>query len=249
MNSLKMAGTTALITGGARRIGRACALALAKEGVNVVVHYRHAEAEARMLCRELAACGVKAWSLSADLTSPAEAESLFERTVAQAGPIDLLLNNASTYRASQLPDVSVQELTENLRLHGIAPLLLGRRLAAQKREGTIINFLDARVAAPATAGYAAYLLSKKWLLTLTQAMAVEMAPLVRVNAVAPGAILPPDGSNPEYFAAAAQANPLKKTGTVEEVVGAVLYLIGARFVTGQVLFVDGGYHLRGILHE
>jgi NAD(P)-dependent dehydrogenase (short-subunit alcohol dehydrogenase family) len=243
----RLRGKTVLITGAARRIGRACALALAGEGVNVVVHYHQSAADAARLCGELRERGVGSWPIQADLADPAAAEACFTRARDQAGPLDLLLNNASVYGESRIGGCTLEELRRNLDLHAWTPLMLARCFAAQQREGMIINFLDARVTG-SDRHHAAYQLSKQMLLCLTRMLALEFAPRVRVNAVAPGAILPPPGQDESVLRGAAEANPLRRIGSLADVTRAVLYLAGSEFVTGQVVFVDGGYHLKGALH-
>ena len=237
-------GKTALVTGAARRIGRACALALARRGMNVVIHFHRSRTEAEKVRREIIRLGARAWTVQGDLSCPDSSEQVFADAVKAAGPVDLLLNNASIYGESRLASLAMRDLVRNLSINAIAPFLLARQLAAQRREGMVINFLDARLSRH-DSGYAAYHVSKSLLLTLTRMMAVEFAPRVRVNAVAPGAILPPAGKGAAYMRKLAAANPLRRVGDLREITEAVLYLAGTRFVTGQVLFVDGGYHLRG----
>lgn len=244
---MRRGGRTALITGGARRIGRACALALAREGYDLVIHYRRSHAAAKSLAREAETLGARVWLVRGDLSRPAEAARVFDRAVSCAGPIGLLLNNASTYEESALADVRAEEIVRNLNLHALSPLVLGRRFAAQRKKGMILNFLDARMVRH-DSRHAAYQMSKRLLHELTKMMAVEFAPRVRVNAVAPGAILPPPGASAAYVRRLERANPLQRMGTPEEVARAVVYLAGTEFVTGQAIFVDGGYHLKGDFH-
>ncbi|HNR34300.1 MAG TPA: SDR family oxidoreductase, partial [Candidatus Hydrogenedentes bacterium] len=131
-----------------------------------------------------------------------------------------------------------------VNLNALAPFLLGRCLAAQKRPGGIVNLLDARIA-DYDREHASYHLSKRLLFTLTRMMAVEFAPCVRVNGIAPGLILPPEGKDESYLAQLAATNPLNRYGSPDDVAEAVLYLLRSDFVTGQVIFVDGGRHMRG----
>jgi len=245
--TFEVRGKTALVTGGARRIGRATALSLASAGVNVVVHYRRSEAEAADVARAVDGAGVGAWTVGADLASAGGAESLFDRAVKLAGPIDILVNNASVYPQDELTTVGREAVTETVAVHAMAPLVLSRSLAAQGRDGAIINFLGARVV-DYDRGHASYHLGKRLLLSLTRMMALEFAPMVRVNAVAPGLILPPEGEDETYLERLASTNPLQGYGDLDAVTGAVLFLLRADFVTGQVLFVDGGRHLRGSVY-
>jgi NAD(P)-dependent dehydrogenase (short-subunit alcohol dehydrogenase family) len=237
-------GKTALITGAARRIGRATALALARAGVHVVVHYRSSKHEAEDTAEAARKCGVKAWAIPADLRIPAEARSLLPLSVERSGPIDVLVNNASLFTRSPLKEFDPEELSENIRIHAMAPLLLARALAAQGGSGAIVNLLDSRIRGYDTE-HAAYYLGKRMLFDLTRMMALEFAPRIRVNAVAPGLILPPPGKDEAYLEHLAPKNPLHRIGTVEGVIDAILFLLRSDYVTGQVIFVDGGRHLKG----
>jgi len=238
----------ALVTGAAARLGRACALALARDGFSIVVHYRRSRREATALAREIRATGVDAWPLASDLTKPGAGKRLFREALRAAGRIDLIVSNASTYEPSELPDVSRADLMRNIDLHVLPALELGQCLAKLGRKAQIVNLLDTRVVCAGAAGHAAYLLSKQSLRDLTRMMAVSFAPRLRVNAIAPGAVLPPPGTRPAYRRKLARANPMGCLGSPADVVRALLYLVHASFVTGQILFVDGGYHLRGDRH-
>ena len=160
----------------------------------------------------------------------------------------MLINNASTFPSDTLDTLTPDTLARNAHLHAVAPLVLSRRLAATGRPGAIVNLLDARVM-DYDREHASYHLSKRMLLSLTRMMALEFAPRVRVNAVAPGLILPPAGETHDYLDRLAATNPLECHGAVEDVTEAVLFLLASPFVTGQVLFVDGGRHLRGRVHD
>ena len=236
-------GKTALVTGAARRLGRACALALAKRGFSIVAHYNSSEREARSLAKDVKKLGVACFLVQGDLSGPTEAACVFDRAVSLAGPLDVLVNNASIYEESDLATAGLEEITLNLNVHAFSPLVLSRRLAAQDRKSCIVNFLDARIVR-ATSPQAAYHVSKQLLFLLTRTMATEFAPRVRVNAIAPGAILPPAGKGQAYMRRLAAANPLHRTGSPDDICRALIYLVESDFVTGQVLFVDGGYHLK-----
>lgn len=238
-----LAGMTALVTGAARRIGRATALALAGAGVNVVVHYRSSRDEAESVAAEVTAQHVKAWTLAADLADANRAAGLIDEAVRIAGPVDILVNNASVFPPSRLEDVTVDDITQTVQVNALSPFLLARAFAAQGRAGSVVNFLDTRIVA-ADPDHVAYLLSKRMLYTLTRTMALEFAPRVRVNAVAPGLILPPPGGDESYLAQLAASNPLHTHGSVHDVTRAVLFLLESPFVTGQVVFVDGGSHVK-----
>jgi NAD(P)-dependent dehydrogenase (short-subunit alcohol dehydrogenase family) len=240
-------GKTALVTGAAKRLGRAAALALAAEGAHVAIHYRLSADEAEETACAVRACGVKAWTFAADLADPAAVEDLAVRVLDIAGSLDILINNASTFLEDRLTDVTPEDMARSLQLHAMAPLVLSRRFAAQGREGCIVNLLDARVA-DYDRDHVSYHLGKRALFSLTRMMAAEFAPRVRVNAVAPGLILPPEGKDETYLEQLASTNPLQRYGSPEMVADAVVYLVKACFVTGQVIYVDGGRHLRGNMY-
>jgi pteridine reductase len=237
-------GQVALVTGAAKRIGRAIALALAEAGADVAVHYRRTQREAEELCERIRERGRRAWAVQADLESPVAAETLFSRVAESAGAVDLLVNNASVFPEDTVLDFTPEQLHACVAVHSVAPLLLARRMAAQGRPGCIVNLLDARVV-DYDRLHAAYHLSKRMLMSLTSMLALELAPGIRVNAVAPGLILPPEGKPDDYLERLAHTNPLNAYGDPEDIASAVLFLVQSRFVTGQVIYVDGGRHLKG----
>ncbi|MCU0916689.1 MAG: SDR family oxidoreductase [Planctomycetes bacterium] len=244
---VSLTGRTALITGAARRIGRATALALARQGVHVVVHYHQSAPEALALCEEIRGLGVSAWPVQGDLMDSAQTEAIFRTAAAQAGTLDILVNNASMFEKDTLWDATEESIRENMRVHAVAPLILSRTLARQGRPAHIVNLLDTRVAVY-DREHASYDLSKNVLLTLTHMLALELAPQVAVNAVAPGSILPPPGMGIDYLTKLTYANPLNRHGEPEDIAAAVLFLVRSRFITGQVIYVDGGLHLKGHIY-
>jgi pteridine reductase len=242
MSGQSLAGRTALVTGGARRLGRATARALASEGANVIVHYGRSEAEAEELAAELREGGREAWTLQADLERPDEVESVIPRALEQAGGLHILVNNASIFAPGSLAEANLESLMRNIQVNAWAPFQLSRSFAQHAKRGTIVNLLDTRVA-----GYdwkhVEYILSKKMLAALTEMTAVQFAPDIRVNAVAPGLILPPPGKDESYLEALKDTVPLKRHGDAEDIAEAVLFLVKSDYVTGQVIYVDGGRHL------
>jgi NAD(P)-dependent dehydrogenase (short-subunit alcohol dehydrogenase family) len=239
----RLEGRTALITGAGKRIGRALAIALAEEGVQIVAHDRKAlEQETDKVCSEVNECGARSWKVLADLERPEEYEDLVARAVREAGTLDILINNASIFTPGGLQDLTFNDLVKQVQVNAWAPFLLSREFSRRVSRGKIVNLLDTRVAGSERT-HAAYVLSKKMLATLTRMCALEFAPAITVNAVAPGAILPPAGKGPEYLRELAQGLPLKRHGGPQDIIDAVLYLLGTDFVTGQVLYVDGGKHL------
>jgi len=243
-----LAGKRALITGAAKRIGKAIATALAQSGVHVVVHYHQSAPEALALCDDVRRLGVSAWAIQGDLMDLAQAERTFREAVAQAGPIDILVNNASIFDRDTLWEATDESIGRNVRLHTTIPLVLSRAFANQGGSGRIVNLLDTRVAVY-DREHASYDLSKSMLLTLTRMLALELAPKVAVNAVAPGSILPPPGYGVDYLTKLTYANPLNRHGDPEDIADAVLFLVRSRFITGQVIYVDGGMHMKGRLYD
>lgn len=250
MDSVKtsLAGKTALVTGAAKRIGRAIAMALAHEGVNVVVHYHRSDAAAVALRDELAALGVSSWAVQADLSDARQTDDLFPAAVEQAGPIDILVNNASIFDKDTIWEATDDSLRRNLQIHSFAPLMLARALAKQDRAAQIVNLLDTRVTVY-DRQHASYHLSKRMLLMLTRMLALELAPSITVNAIAPGLILPPAGEDESYLQKLAHCNPLDRYGDPADVAEALLFLLRSRFITGQVIYVDGGYHMKGHMYD
>jgi NAD(P)-dependent dehydrogenase (short-subunit alcohol dehydrogenase family) len=242
-----LAGQWALVTGAAKRIGRAIAQGLGAAGINVVVHYRSSEEEAAAAVTELRHRGVAARAVQADLSRPGEAETLVARARQAAGELDMVINSAAVFPATNLADMTFEEMVADLRINAWAPFRIGMAFAALERPGSIVNILDSRMLLN-DSSHAAYHLSKRTLFALTRMMALELAPRVRVNAVAPGPILPPPGKDEAYLARVAEGNPLRKWGTPEQIAATVLYLLQCEFVTGQVIFVDGGMHMRGSVY-
>jgi NAD(P)-dependent dehydrogenase (short-subunit alcohol dehydrogenase family) len=238
-----LAGQTALITGAARRLGRAMALALADEGVNVVVHYNTSAAEAEQLCQQLAGRGVNACSVRADLAAADQHEPLIEKAQQAAGSLDILINNASIFPPGTLEDITFDDVAANLQVNAWAPFALSRAFARQAGRGKIVNLLDSKLTRYDWA-HAAYYLSKHMLAVIARMTALEFAPDITVNAVAPGLILPPPGEDESYLERMGHMLPLKRHGSPSDVAEAALFLLRSDFITGQVIFVDGGAHLR-----
>jgi len=246
--STALSGKTALITGGGVRLGRAAALGLASHGADLVLHYNTSGAGALDAAGTISKLGCKAWCIRADLGNAAAAEALLDSAISKAGAIDILINNASIFPKNRLTDFSADDLSQNIQINAMAPLLLARSFASQQREGVIINFLDTRIT-EYDRNHAAYHLSKRMLYSMTKMMALEFAPRLRVNAVAPGLILPPPGADEGYLERLAEAIPLKRSGNPNDVIEAVLFLVRSSFITGQVLFIDGGQHLNGSVYS
>lgn len=242
MNTL-LQGKTAIVTGAARRIGRAISTALGAAGTNVVIHdHESLHGECENLCDELEQFGVKSWIVSADFENRDGYGSLIERALKVAGNLDILVNSAAIFTGDTLRDADFSNLMRHMQINAWAPLVLSRDFARLATKGKIINLLDTRISGY-DRGHVSYILSKHALHVLTKMTAVEFAPAISVNAVAPGLILPPPGKDFAYLEELAQTVPLKMHGGPQDVVDAVLFLLRSDFITGQVVHVDGGRHL------
>jgi len=242
-----LVGRWALVTGGARRIGRAISLGLGSAGVNVAVHHHASPEAAAEVVKELHHVGVEACTVQADLDLPEQAAGLVQQAVDAGGPLDIVINSASIFPETTLAEMTLDEVDRNVRINAWAPFRVSRDFAALQRTGVIVNILDSRMLLN-DSKHVAYHLSKRMLFTLTRMMAMELAPRIRVNAVAPGPILPPQGKDEAFVERVAALNPMQKWGEPEQVAEAVEFLLKCDFVTGQVLFVDGGLHLKGSLY-
>ncbi|HMP77344.1 MAG TPA: SDR family oxidoreductase [Kiritimatiellia bacterium] len=237
-------GRVALVTGGAVRIGRAIALALAGQGCGVVVHYRSSAKEAAALCLELKLLGVSAWRVRANLAEPEACEHLIAEAREKAGRLDILVNNAAVFHKHRFDDMDAAALHGEFAANVFAPVLLTRAFARVVRRGAVVNLLDRRIAGNDPACIP-YLLSKKALADFTRSAALALAPRITVNGVAPGPVLPPPGRGAAYLTDHAGRIPLGRPVKPEEVARAVVHLATSPSVTGQVMFVDGGQHLLG----
>jgi NAD(P)-dependent dehydrogenase (short-subunit alcohol dehydrogenase family) len=233
----------ALVTGGARRIGRAICLELAAAGFDVALHHRASDAEAAGTAREVEALGRRAVCLSGDLADIAATRTLVGRAAAVLGPLAVLVNNASVFVDDRLDSLTDESWAAHLDVNLRAPVLLAQAFAAQAPAGaSIINILDQRVLKP-DPRFFSYGLSKSALWVATRTMAQALAPRIRVNGVGPGPTLPSVHQTDADFAAEAAATPLGQPGSPEAVARAVLWLVDAGQVTGQMIAVDGGQHL------
>jgi len=236
-------GKTALITGASKRIGREICLALASEGVNIVIHYDRSRKEAQKLRSELTKYEVNSWVVKADFKNPREYTPLISQALKASGSLDFLVNNASIFLPGKLRDMSFEDLKLHIQVNTWVPLVLSREFARLVKIGKIINLLDARIK-DYDFLHVPYILSKHLLSVLTEMMALEFAPDISVNGVAPGLILPPPGKDKRYLERIMHTVPLKRHGSPIDIAEAVVYLLGSDFVTGQIINVDGGLHLR-----
>jgi NAD(P)-dependent dehydrogenase (short-subunit alcohol dehydrogenase family) len=234
----------ALVTGAARRIGRALALEAAACGYAVAVHHRDGAEEAHELVSEITSGGGKAATLGADLCDEAAVAGLIDQAHAALGPVTLLVNNASVFQADRFGDLGPhwdEHFDVNLR----APVLLAQAFAnalPPDLDGLIVNILDQRVWRP-NPQFFSYTLSKAALWTATRTIAQELGPRIRVNAIGPGPTLPSVHQSPADFETEVKGVILQKKVSPADIAGALHYLIGATSVTGQMIAVDAGQHL------
>ncbi|MDH5589741.1 MAG: SDR family oxidoreductase [Gemmatimonadota bacterium] len=231
----------ALVTGGATRLGRHLSLALAAADYDLAVHHHTSADAALALAEEVREMGRRCVVLKGDLSRPDTPAGIIDRVQTVYSRLDLLVNSASTFHAADLTDVGATEWDSVMDVNLRAPHLLVGAAAHLLRvdEGSVVNILDLSAFQPWTE-YPHHAVSKAALAHLTRVQARALAPRVRVNAVAPGAVLPPDGYPPERLEALRVRTPLQRLGTPDDVAQAVLYLAEARYVTGQILAVDGG---------
>lgn len=235
----------ALVTGAGRRIGRAIALALARAGWNVALHYRASRAEAEQVAQDIAALGRRAVLVHGDLADEAAVQRLLPAAIDALGPVTCVVNNASLFDYDSAADFTSAKLDAHMRANVAAPVLLAQALHAQVAEGgqgVVINLLDQKLY-NLNPDYLSYTLSKAALHTATTVLAQALAPKVRVVGVAPGITMVSGDQTEEGFAKAHAQTPLGRSSTPEDIAAAVLYAATARAVTGTTLLVDGGQHL------
>ncbi|HLC20883.1 MAG TPA: SDR family oxidoreductase [Candidatus Methylomirabilis sp.] len=244
---MELRGRAALVTGAARRVGQAIALAMADRGMDIAVHYNRSASEARATVEAIERLGRRAVAVRADLAQEEEVEALADRAVQAFGKIDVLVNSAALFYRTPLEKLTAQDWEQFLRVNLTGPFLLARRLGLQMRrrgEGKIVNVADVAGIAP-WADFLPYSVSKGALITLTQGLAKALAPEVQVNGVAPGTVLLPEEYGDKEREAIVRATPLKRIGDPVDVAKTVLFLLeGSDFITGQVIVVDGGRSIK-----
>lgn len=238
-----LAGQWALVTGAGRRVGRSIALALAQRGADILVHCNRSEDSARAVADEVRVLGRDAEVIRAELGDAEAVRGLAVAALARAGTVGILVNNASNYLRVAFDaldaDVWDRSLDVNLKAPYLLSVALGREMR-QRGRGCIVNVVDWAAERPYR-NYLPYCVSKAGLVCLTKALARELAPQVRVNAVAPGPVLPPADMSSDELAAVVRATPLERIGRPEDVAAGVVFLVAdAPFSTGTVLHVDGG---------
>jgi NAD(P)-dependent dehydrogenase (short-subunit alcohol dehydrogenase family) len=235
---------TALITGAAKRVGKAMAVHLAEQGWNIAIHYNSSDTEANSFRDELAGKfpDQNFEIFKANLNLATEVENLLPQVVQKMDTIELLINNASVFEPAKLADTSDELLDEQMNVNFRAPFILTRVFASTFKSGNIVNFTDTRIVNNQS-NYAAYSLSKKALWELTKMSALELGPAIRVNAIAPGLTLPPAEKGIEYLQKLAVNIAMKRPGGIEPILKSLDFILSNDYLTGQLLFCDGGENL------
>ena len=234
-------GRRALVTGAGTRVGASIAQTLGAAGMDVAVHYHGSKEGARASVQAIDDAGGRAFAIAADLTDPSAVCRLVDTAVARLDGLDLLVLSAASFEAVPFAEIDPDAWDRTLALNLRAPFLAAQRAAPAlaRRRGSIV-FISCTSATKPYPGYLPYVVSKGALRTMMRAMAIELAPEVRVNAVAPGTVLPPIDMPVAVVEALRKTIPLGRIGDARDVADAVLYLAGAEFVTGQEIPVDGG---------
>ncbi|MDC0274482.1 MAG: SDR family oxidoreductase [Planctomycetaceae bacterium] len=237
---------TVLVTGSAVRIGRAIAVALGRKGYQIAVHYNRSKEEAVRTVAEIQSEGGVAHSFQADLSQPLRSvPGMCQSIRAEFGGLDVLINNASLFEEGLLLDTTEESWDRQFAVNLQAPFVLSQEFVrglADNSHGHIINICDWR-GETHPPGHDAYTLSKAGLVALTHMLASELAPRIQVNGIHPGAILPPPNAHEDHDRRAKESIPLNRTGSPEDIVIGVLYLLQSSFVTGEILNITGGEHL------
>lgn len=234
-----------LVTGAARRIGRAIALDLGRRGFPIAVHHHRSETEAEALAAEIRATGGTARTFAADLGDAQAVARLVPEAAAALGPIGTLINNASRFEHDTILNATLESWTLHLDVNLRAPFFLAQSFALALpagMDGNIINLIDMRVWKP-TPHFASYTVSKGGLWLLTQTLAMALAPRIRVNGIGPGPTLPAAHQSASDFARQTAALPLRRAPTPDDIAAGVRYILEAPSLTGQMLALDGGQHL------
>lgn len=230
---------TAIVTGGAIRIGRAMALHLAHKGFNIALLYHSSIAAGEETISEARSYGIKCLGYPGDLRNLEKTESLIGKILKDFDDVELLVNSAANFIQENLEQTQLKTLVDTLSLNLMAPYLLMSEYKRKVNKGLIVNILDERVAKTFPI-FAAYSVSKVGLKHLTELAAVEWGKSLRVNGIAPGLILPPQGGQPDYLEKAAKKVPTGTHGSLQDIIKALNYLMENKFVNGETLFVDGG---------
>ena len=236
----------ALVTGGARRLGRATALALAEAGFDLAIHYNSSGEEAEALAGEIIGLGRRCAVFQADLGREAEVAALMPRVREALGPVGVLVNNASAFERDEWDDATREGWDAHLEPNLRAPFVLMQdfaRALPEEAEGVVVNMLDQRVLS-LTPHFVSYTVSKAGLWALTQQMALALAPRIRVNGIGPGPTLPSPRQTAAQFERQCASVPLRRGTSPAEIAAGVMALVALPSITGQILTLDGGQHLQ-----
>jgi NAD(P)-dependent dehydrogenase (short-subunit alcohol dehydrogenase family) len=231
-----------LITGCAKRIGREIAIRLASSGYDIAIHYNNSINDAKILYNEIKKFGVDVEIFGYDLSDEKSTEFLINDVYGRFNNLEVLINNASIFIRAKMLDTSIELFNKTVNINLKAPYILSRDFAKIIKKGVIINILDTKISKN-NYNYSVYTLTKKALADLTLMSAKEFAPDIRVNGVCPGLILEPEGKDKSYLDELAKNLPLKRKGEPKDIVNAVEFLITNQYITGEILYVDGGERL------
>lgn len=247
-------GKVALVTGAAHRVGKAIALALAREGANLIIHFGSSESAAQQTAAEIATLGVEAIPVQADLRDPPQIETLFATLQSRFGRLDVLVNSAASFQKRPFDQISLEDWERVMAINLRAPFLCTQHAARLMRtierpageSALVVNIADLSGVYP-WLGYGHHGVSKAGLIHLTKVAARELAPGIRVNAIIPGPILPPPGMAPDSkkWQQIGGIVPLGRAGDPENIGQAVMFLARSDYITGVAIEVDGGEHLIG----
>jgi len=241
-HSKKMSKGTALITGGAVRLGKVFCASLAKAGYNLAIHYNSSSEQAAATAEEFRATGINCETFQFDFSGKNDVSDLITDVRTKFPDLNVLINSASVYDQATMMETSEVTLERQFKVNFLTPYLLTQAFAQQCKSGNVINIIDNKIVFNQYQ-YSAYVLSKKTLAECTRLAAVELAPDVRVNGIAPGVILPASARSQEYIDWRVEGIPLKQQGQIDNIAQALEYLLTNEFVCGQILFVDGGESL------
>jgi len=233
----------ALVTGSARRLGEAFAMTLARMGYSIALHYRGSVTEAEKTADEIRALGVDCLPIRADLTVPEKVDFLFSLVDEFHAPLKVVVNSASVMPVSDPRTLELHDWNSALDLNLRAPFLIAQHAAKRMTEGGLIVNISDTGAQKAWSRYPSYTVSKAGLESLTKMLARALAPSIRVNAIAPGLVLPSDFVTPEQWNKLVERLPLQRAATLEEITSTLEFLIKNEYITGQTIVVDGGYSL------
>jgi pteridine reductase len=242
---MELNGKVAVVTGGAVRLGKALALALAEQGARLVIHYASSAGPAQETVAEIKAMGSDALAVQADFSQSGQAPSIVERAIAHFGQVDILVNSAAIFEPGKWDDTTEANWNRHFAINLKSPFFLSQAFAKHvgpERPGHIVNIADWRGVRPGI-GHVAYTLTKAALIAMTKSLALALAPNIQVNAIAPGMILPPPGKDQSYLERQAGKIPAQRVGSPQEIAQALLFLLRSDFVTGELIFVTGGQHL------